>query len=327
MSSAVPDDPVSEPPGAEGDARVERRAFVLLVLMLVLFAGSVLYLLYARGAFEKTQQLVLVADDSEGVAVGMDLTFSGFAIGRVRRIELAPDGNARIVVDIPRRDAHWLRVSSVFTLERSLVGGTRLRAYTGMLGDAPLPDGAERAVLRGDASAEVPRLMSQVRDLLQNLTALTAADAALATSLDNVRQATERLNGPTGALGLAFGNDRDARRVAEVLVRTNALLARVDGVVGKVESQVLGPAAGAAEQGRATLVELNALLAETRASLRRVDTILKDAQAISANTREASTDLGALRADVDASLRRIDHLVNQVQRIWPLRGDTEVKLP
>lgn len=313
------DDPV--------DPRVERRAFVLLVLMLVLVAGSVLYLLYARGAFEKTQQLVLIADDSEGVVVGMDMTFSGFAIGRVRRIELGSDGNARIVVDIPRKDAHWLRASSVFTLERSLVGGTRIRAYTGMLSDKPLPDGAERTVLRGDASAEVPKLLSQVRDLLQNLTALTAADAALATSLEQVRTATARLNGPTGALGLAFGNDRDARRVAEVLSRTNALLARVDGVVAKAETQVLGPAAGVAEQGRATIVELNALLAETRASLRRVDAILKDGQAISAQAREASTDLGALRADVEASLRRVDHLVNQVQRIWPLRSDTEVKLP
>ena len=54
----------------------------------VLVIGSGLYLLYARGAFESTQELVLVADDSEGVTVGMDLTFSGFPIGRVRRIDV-----------------------------------------------------------------------------------------------------------------------------------------------------------------------------------------------------------------------------------------------
>ena len=65
--------------------------------------GSGLYLLYARGAFEPTQTLVLTADDSEGVVVGMDMTFSGFPIGRVRRIELAEIGNARIVVDVPRK--------------------------------------------------------------------------------------------------------------------------------------------------------------------------------------------------------------------------------
>ena len=83
----------------------------------------------------------------------MDMTFSGFPIGRVRRIELADEGNARIIVDVPRKDAHWLRQSSVFTLVRGIVGGTNIRAYTGMLQDDLLPDGAVRPVLRGDALA------------------------------------------------------------------------------------------------------------------------------------------------------------------------------
>ena len=33
--------------------------------------GFVLYVLYARGAFEATQKLTLIADDSEGIAVGI----------------------------------------------------------------------------------------------------------------------------------------------------------------------------------------------------------------------------------------------------------------
>lgn len=95
------------------------KATLLLALFVALVAGTALYLMYARGTFEPTQRVVLVADDSEGVRVGMDLTFSGFPIGRVRRIELAADGSARVVIDVPRKDAHWLRETSVFTLVRS----------------------------------------------------------------------------------------------------------------------------------------------------------------------------------------------------------------
>ena len=84
-------------------AHLELKAALLLALFVLLVAGTVLYLMYARGAFESTQRLVLVADDSEGVSVGMDITFSGFPIGRVRRIELADDGNARILIDVPRQ--------------------------------------------------------------------------------------------------------------------------------------------------------------------------------------------------------------------------------
>lgn len=129
--SAAPPDPAGTPIAADAAhveslrpvAYLELKAAMLLLFTLALIVGSGLYLLYARGAFEPTQTLVLTADDSEGVVVGMDMTFSGFPIGRVRRIELAETGNARIVVDVAQKDAHWLRESSVFTLVRGVVGG------------------------------------------------------------------------------------------------------------------------------------------------------------------------------------------------------------
>ena len=207
--SAAPPDPAGTPIAADAAhveslrpvAYLELKAAMLLLFTLALIVGSGLYLLYARGAFEPTQTLVLTADDSEGVVVGMDVTFSGFPIGRVRRIELAETGNARIVVDVAQKDAHWLRESSVFTLVRGVVGGTNIRAYSGILTDPPLPAGAVRPVLRGDATAEIPQLMASARELLGNLNALTAQDAALGSSLANVQALTQRLNGPGGALG------------------------------------------------------------------------------------------------------------------------------
>jgi phospholipid/cholesterol/gamma-HCH transport system substrate-binding protein len=320
-------DPMEQPSESPPSGlRLEVRAALLMLLMLMLVGASVLYVLYARGVFERTQQLVLVADDAEGVAVGMDMTFSGFPIGRVARIELAPDGNARIVMEVPRKDAHWLRSSSVFTMERGLVGGTRIRAYSGMLTDPPLADGAVRTVLRGDATAEIPRLVNATRELVTNLQALTASDAALGQSLANVQAVTDKLKGPQGALGVLLGNEADARKVIATLERTNALLARVDGLAAKADAQVFGDE-GLVRETRATVVQLNALLAETRGSLRKMDAVLQEAQAIASNTREATTDLAALRAEVESSLRKVDHLVGEINRRWPFARDTEIKLP
>ena len=78
------------------------RVGLLLGLALMMGVAFVVYALFARGAFETTQRLTLVADNAEGVAIGMDLTFSGFPIGRVQRISLGDDGRARIEIDIPR---------------------------------------------------------------------------------------------------------------------------------------------------------------------------------------------------------------------------------
>ena len=327
-----PDEPRPDP--APPVAHLDLKARLLLFGVLLLIAVCVAYVLYARGAFERKQTLVLVADNSEGVVVGMDLTFAGFPIGRVNRIELADDGNARIVVDVPSKDAHWLRESSVFTMESGLVGATRLRAFSGVLTDPPLPDGAVRKVLAGDAAAEIPRLMASVRDLVTNLTALTAPDAPLSASLRNVQTATDNLNGPRGALGVLFGDDKDTtKKLTSALDRANALLARLDslvlkadGMAAKADAQVFGNP-GLVGESRATVVQLNGLLADARASLKKVDALLQEAQGIASNTREATTELGTLRAEVEASLRKVEGLVNELNRKWPFARDTELKLP
>lgn len=307
-------------------ANLELKAAALLLLMLVLVGAAVLYVLYARGAFEATQRLVLVVPDSEGVQVGMDMTFAGFPIGRVRRIELAEDGNARIVIDVPRKDARWLRESSVFTLVRGLLGNTSIKAYTGIPTDPPLPDGAVRKVLVGDATAEIPRLVNEVRDLVANLNALSAQDSELGRTLKNLQATTEKLNGPRGALGVLFGNEADARKLLAALDRANTLLARFDTLATKADTQLFGTD-GLLPEARAAIGRIAVVLDDARATLKRVDGVLEQAQAVAGNAREATTDLGALRAEIETSLRKVEGLVDEINRKWPFARDTELELP
>ena len=277
---------------------LEFKVALLLVLMVVLVFGSLVYVMYARGVFESTQRVVLVADDSEGVIVGMDLTFSGFPIGRVQRVELADDGKARIVIEVARQDAKWLRISSVFTMERSVVGGIHLRAFTGVLTDPPLPDGAMRTVLSGDATTEIPQLVSTIRALVENLENMTKSGSSLNMSLDNVQTVTQNLKGPYGALGVVLGSEANAKKVITTL-----------------------------DESQAAMVQVNAILGDVRTSLKSVDAVLAEAQAVGANVRVATTDLGALREQVEMSLRKVEHLVDEINRKWPLARDAELKLP
>ena len=325
MNEPIPEAPLPPAP-APTPAHLEFKATLLLFALALMVAGAALYLGYARGAFESTQPLVLVAEDAEGVSVGMDMTFAGFPIGRVRRIELAPDGNAHIIVDVPLKDAHWLRTSSVYTLVRGVVGNTNIRAYTGVMTDPPLPADAVRTVLRGDATAEIPRLMADARQLLQNLIAISAEGSSVNASLANVKTFTDRLNAPGGAMGALLGGQARADQLQTALDRTNALLARLNGLAANADTQIFGRQ-GVMPEVHTTVQQLNAMLVDARASLKRVDAVLEDAKAVSGNARAATADLGALRAQVEASLRNIDQLINEVNRKWPFARDTELKLP
>jgi phospholipid/cholesterol/gamma-HCH transport system substrate-binding protein len=309
------------------------RVGLLLGLTIMVAAGFVIYALYARGVFEATQRLTLVADNAEGVSIGMDLSFSGFPIGRVERVSLGDDGRARIELEIPRKDAKWLRSSSIFTLERGIVGSSRIRAFTGNLQDAPLPDGAERPVLRGDTQEEIPRMVATLRSVLENVEQMTGSGGSLQATLGNLRTMTERISGRYGALGAVVGSEDDAKKVIAAIDRANALLAslsgvsrRIDDVVAKTDQRVFGEG-GVMDGTQRAVNQANAILLELRESLKRVDRILADAQSVSGNAKAATNDLGALRAEVDASLRKVTGLIDEINRKWPFQRDSEIRLP
>ena len=137
---------------------------------------------------------------------------------------------------------------------------------------------------------------------------------------------TERLKNPGGVLQVLMGSESDAKKLVVTLDRTNALLARIDGMAAKADTQVFGPN-GVMPEVRATVVQLNGLLADTRTSLKKVDAVLAEAQAIGANVREGTADLGALRAEVESNLTQIESLVNDINRKWPFAREHGVKLP
>src|SRR3954469_12444928 len=197
MADERKDRPAEDPAKRSGFAQVLLprgigvKVGMLLAFTIMLIAGFVGYVLYARGVFEDTQRLRLIADNAEGIGIGTDLTFSGFPIGRVRRITLREDGKVRISVRVPVSEAKWLRTTSIFVIDVPLVGAAKLRVFSGTLADPPLEDRAERPVLRGDTAQEIPRMVATLRSALENIEQMTGPGGSLQATLANLRTTSD----------------------------------------------------------------------------------------------------------------------------------------
>jgi phospholipid/cholesterol/gamma-HCH transport system substrate-binding protein len=189
------------------------KAIAAAVFTLALVIGSALYLLRARGYFEPKQHLVLVADNAEGVAAGMDLTFSGFPIGTVQQGGAGRAGQRAHQIDVREKDAKWLRTSSVFTLVQGHPGRAPAARLQRRADRPAAADGAERPVLRGDANEEIQRVIGAAKDVLDNLNQITAQNSELNQSMANLQAFTQKLQSRQGALHAIFGNEEDARKL------------------------------------------------------------------------------------------------------------------
>lgn len=331
---------MNRPAGTSLIKNLEIKVGALLVATLLLVVGFVLYAMYARGAFHQTQSLTLVAPEADGVSIGMPLTFSGFPIGTVKRMELSENGNVRLEIAIPSKDARWLRENSVFTLEKGLIGGAKIKAFTSDLQDQLLADGASRTLLTGDAAEEIPILLEKLKSILNNIADMTGKESQINQTLANVQNVTHRMTGEYGVLESILGGPEKAQQVVAVLEKTNSLLAslngvslKVDAVLAKTDSRLFGPQ-GVMDQTQESVAKLNAILGDARESLKKADALLANAQAASAdlpkitgNVREATTDMSNLRTEIDDSVRKVNHLINEINKKWPFARDVEIKTP
>ena len=312
----------------------------VLTLIPVIAVGLLLYALYARGMFDSTQALTLNAPDAEGVVIGMPIMFSGFPIGQVSGMALDELGRVRIEVSVKKKDARWLRTSSVFSLEKQFLGGAKLRAFSPRMQDPELPADSQRALINKDAAQDIPQVIARANSILQNVDEIIRPDSSFNQTLANLKSVTERMAGEYGLLGGVTGSPDQAKKILDTVDSVNALLAslkgvtaRADGVLAKTDDRMFGQG-GVMDEAKRSIAQLNTILLEARNSLKKADEVLANAQATTtqikhaaSNVKDATTDLGALRSEVDGSIRKVNGLIDEINRKWPFARKTEIKLP
>ncbi len=312
----------------------------VLTLIPVIAIGLLLYALYARGVFDRTQGLTLIAPDADGVVVGMPIMFSGFPIGKVSSMALDELGRVRIEVRIKVKDARWLRESSAFSLEKQILGGAKIRAVSPKMQDPELLAGAERQLVSKDAAQDIPQVIARANSILQNVDEIIRPDSSFNQTLANLKSVTERMAGEYGVLGGVTGSPDQAKKVLDTVDSVNALLAslkgvtaRADGVLAKTDDRMFGQG-GVMDEAKRSVTQLNTILTDARDSLKKADEVLATAQATTteiknaaSNVKDATTDLGALRTEVDGSIRKVNGLIDEINRKWPFARKTQIKLP
>ncbi|MDT3707511.1 MAG: MlaD family protein [Thiobacillus sp.] len=286
---------------------------------LLLTGAFLVYLLHARGFFERTYHLQLAAASADGVAPGVPVVFSGIQIGSVTSLGLNDRGGIIIRAEFLERNAKWLKENSTFTLDKPIVGGAKIRVESPDLDAPALPDNSTMLLLSSDISKEIPVLVERVKAILANVEHLTRKDGEIHGTLANVQTLTGRMTGEYGMLEGLLGSPEKARAVTDSLDKTRALITKLDAMTAKTDQWLY------AQDGVAQQVRL--MLNDAQASLKKADELMANVVEISADVKEGTQDVAALRAEIDDAVRKANALVNEINKKWPFARDPEVKLP
>ena len=303
------------------------------VTMLLLGVAFVGYMLFSRGFFEDTYRLNLAAATADGVAPGVPLVFSGIEIGQVASLELNDSGGIVIHAKLLARNAKWLKENSSFLLDKPIVGASKIRVETPDLSAPPLPENSTMLLLTSDVTKDIPVLVDRVKAILDNVEHLTRRDGEANAVLANLQTLSARMAGEHGMLEGILGSPEKAQTVTDSLNKTRALLTRLDGLALKMDGMAskadarLFAKQGLVDQADASLVQIRAMLADLQATLKKTETLMSNAVAISADVKAGTQDIAQLRGEIDDAVRKASALINEINRKWPFKSDPEVKLP
>lgn len=305
---------------------IQFKVGVFVVAMALLFAGFLVYLLYAKDFFESEQNLYLTASDAEDIEVGMPLVYSGINIGTVRRVGLTEKGKIQVKVAIPTTQSKWLHHDSIFWLDRPMLGTAKIRAVSPFATSPPLPPDASRPLYGVEEKKDTTQLLDKVDSVLENVENLTKKDGKLAAILTHLATISARMAGDHGVLGGVMGSPEKAERVIALLEDVRALVRRHDELAKRLNRLTRTADQKLFAEGQVS-DQLAGALADTRKTLQQTGDSLKKLDAILSDVKDSSSDLPRLRDEVESTLHKTQTLINELNETWPFAKPKELVLP
>jgi len=270
---------------------------IITSVMIVAFIG---YVAYKKGVFAKEYTYTLSSKSGENLTEGMPVVFSGFKIGRVDSLELNAAGLVVIKIKVPDQHVRWVRADSVFILEKPLIGSARIYVATANLNAPALSEGATPQIIEAN---DINDAVKSIKPILEKISSIT----------HHVETLTSNLADPGGDIAKILSNAKNASQ------RVDGILKKVDAMAAKTDEQFYG------SQG--VLAHIQTILKDLIVKLKKMDPVLDNIHKISADTADTTGDLKLLRQDIDRMVHDINGVVNDIDKLIPLKKETQLKLP
>ena len=279
---------------------IQFKVGLFIIITSVMILSFIGYVAYKKGFFAKQHTYTLSSKSGENLTEGMPVVFSGFKIGRVDSLELNSDGLVMIKIKVPDQHIKWIRADSIFILEKPLIGSPRIYIATANLNSPPLPE------------TVIPQIVevNDINDAIKNIKPILEKIGSIA---DNIETLIANLADPDGDLTKILSNTRN------VTLQADGILKKVDAMAAKTDEQFYG------SQG--VLAHVQTILKDLIVKLKKIDPVLDNVHKISADTADTTRDLKILRQDIDSMVADINNVVNDIDKLIPLKKETQLKLP
>ncbi|MBI4632390.1 MAG: MCE family protein [Deltaproteobacteria bacterium] len=307
--------------------KTELKVGLYVVITTLLIFASIGYIAYKKGLFETVSTYTLSSKSGEDLTEGMPVTFAGFTIGRVQKLELNESGIVLIKIRVPQRHTKWIRVDSTFIISKPLIGSPRMIIVTDNVKSPPLSTEEIREVMTvndiNETIKKLQPLIERINQIAANIEKMTGnlADPQgdVNKILRSASEITENLASKKSILEMAVGNEESVKSIHGGLKKVKDITEHVDAILKKTDIGVYGP--------EGLIPQVNGILKDLLAKLDKLNKTVDNINKISTDAADSTTDLKLLRSEIDATVKSIGNLASELDKKIPFKKEPEIKLP
>ncbi|MBN2254866.1 MAG: hypothetical protein JW736_04115 [Deltaproteobacteria bacterium] len=292
---------------------IEIKVGIFIIISVLLIGASVGYVAYKKDAFSKVYTFTFMSKSGDGFSEGMPLVFAGFKIGTVDTMALSDKGTVLIKINIPERHIKWTRKSSIFILERPLIGQPRIVVYT---------DEMDSPVLSTDMAPEIFHVDSIDEAIHKVQPLLTKIDRIL----DNVVTISSKLSQKETLMEMAVGDKESVSSVNEFLQSIDTMGRRLDTILSKVDTVIARTDQGLYGSD-GLVVLLRTVLTDIIGKLDRLNSVIDDIPTVTGQVVRSTGDLDNLRKDIDDTIHAVQELLKDIDKMIPMKKEREINVP
>lgn len=103
---------------------------LFVLLLLIILSSLVYYILLKKGTFDERYEYTFISYSADSFTVGMPIKVSGFAIGRLDKIQLLDNGNVKFLFSVNKENQKWICEESLLMVRKPLLGSSEIILYS-----------------------------------------------------------------------------------------------------------------------------------------------------------------------------------------------------
>ncbi len=292
---------------------------IFAILFTIVFSISALFILKEKGLFEKKYSFAFYADNASSFSLGTAVTYAGFKIGSIEKIELTYDGKVFTHFSVSEKYRYLVNRKAFLMLKKPLIGSPVIALVSDPNNTMLHPYAILQFTVQDDINDLVVKFEPIMKKLERIISSLDGIASRIADpqgpffqTLNHIEKTSRTFAAHDSVINALTGDRKSAQNIAAVIKSLKISMEKTEKILGKADKNIIEPSKDISRN-------INEILINVKHKLQKLDGLVT-------TIGSSDQDIELLKEQILLTMDKSNKLLEKVEAILQ-KNNKKVTLP